>query len=285
MKITSIEKFPLDLRSKKEGWADDEFVWPSKVPCVMIKMNTDQGVTGFGEATSQVWYLGETQEHILKVLDIFEERLKGEDPTNLRGLHNIMGNLVSRGTPSSKAPASAVDMAALDIAGKAQNKPVYDVIGGAFRTEFDLLTNLYVKGPDRMAEACREYVKKGFKGLKVKVGDLLLSEGWSKELMRKEIERLIAALEATPEEIDIDADVNQGWKSPKLTTDFMQSDLAGYTNLSIEQPLHYFNLSGHSYVRKAINNPLILDESVLSPEMMIEIVKNEAADRDRKSVV
>ncbi|MFQ5793498.1 MAG: mandelate racemase/muconate lactonizing enzyme family protein [Candidatus Bipolaricaulia bacterium] len=279
MKISNIDKFPLMLPAKKQGWTEDEFVWPSQTPSVIIRINTDKGISGVGEATSQVWYLGETQEHMLKLIELFEQRLIGEDPTNMSRIHGIMDRTASGGAPTSRAAFSAIDMAVFDIIGKVQQRPVYEVLGGAYRTKLELLTNLYHKSPQSMAEACKKYVDKGFRGLKVKVGDILLNKGWSPRNFNEEIDKLLAALEVVPNEIYVDADANQAWKSPKLTVNTVQKRLNGFTNLSIEQPLQYFNLSGHSYVRKSIDCPVILDESVLSPEIMIEIVKSEAADR------
>ena len=54
------------------------------------------------------------------------------------------------------------------------------LLGGAYRNELTMLTNLYHKTPQDMADACREYVSRGFKGLKIKVGDVLLAKGWSR---------------------------------------------------------------------------------------------------------
>jgi len=52
-----------------------------------------------------------------------------------------------------------------------------------------------------------------------------------------------------------------------------------YPNLSVEQPLHYLDISGHRYLRNTLKIPVILDESVVSPEAMFQIAKNDAADR------
>lgn len=279
MRIESVDKFSLMIPTQKGAWTEDEYVWPSKIPSVIIRMNTDKGVFGIGEGTSQLWYLGETLEHLIKLIELFEQKLIGEDPTNINRLHEIMNRTAAGGAPASRSAFLAIDMAAFDIIGKVQQRPVYDILGGAYRTEFELLTNLYHKSTESMAKACKKYVNKGFRGLKIKVGDELLNKGWSLQTFNEEVNKLLAALEATPNDIYIDADANQAWKSPKLTVNTVQRKLNEFTNLSIEQPLQYFDISGHSYVRKSIDCPVILDESVLSPEMMIEIVKSEAADR------
>jgi L-alanine-DL-glutamate epimerase-like enolase superfamily enzyme len=52
-----------------------------------------------------------------------------------------------------------------------------------------------------------------------------------------------------------------------------------HDNLSIEQPLHYADLSGAAHVRAHAGVPVILDESVWSPQAMLELVRLGACDR------
>ena len=52
-----------------------------------------------------------------------------------------------------------------------------------------------------------------------------------------------------------------------------------YPNLSIEQPLHHLDLIGHKFIRDALHIPVILDEAVVSPQAMLQIVMQGAADR------
>jgi L-alanine-DL-glutamate epimerase-like enolase superfamily enzyme len=144
-----------------------------------------------------------------------------------------------------------------------------------------MLTNLYEDTPEEKAKACKESVRKGFRGLKIKVGDILLTKGWNIDNLRKEKEKLIAALEAVPPDIYIDADANQSWQNAKIAANIVEDLLQDkyYPNLSLEQPLHYLDISGHSYLRRSVKVPIILDESVLSPEAMLQIAKHDAADR------
>jgi L-alanine-DL-glutamate epimerase-like enolase superfamily enzyme len=156
--------------------------------------------------------------------------------------------------------------------------PVYKLLGGGYRTEFELLTNLYHKTPESMAAACEEYVSKGFMGLKVKVGDVLLAEGWRRDHLEGELAKLSAALEVVPRHVYVDADANQGWRSAKWTVSVLER-FAGHDNLSIEQPLGYADLDGAAFVRAHARVPVILDESVWSPEAASQITRMEACDR------
>ena len=284
MKIKSIEKFPLNLRPVKVGYRKEDrssSVWASGVSSIIIRVNTDEGISGLGEATTITWYFNETQEGMMKLLSAYEELLIGEDPFNIVNAHRKMDLVTGEDAPGCHSARAAVDMALFDIIGKAQNRPVYEVLGGAYRTEFEMLTNLYEETPEEKARACQEYVKRGFRGLKIKVGDILLTEGWSIQNLKKEKEKLLAALEAVPSDIYIDADANQSWGNAKIVLNLVEELLQKkfYPNLSLEQPLHYLDIQGHSFLRKYSKVPIILDESVLSPEAMLQIAKNDAADR------
>jgi len=284
MKIKNIDKFPISLRSTKVGYRKEDkssSVWASGVPSIIIRVNTDEGVSGLGEATTMTWYFNETQEGMMKLLQSYEEVLVGEDPFNVAGAHCRMDLVTGEDAPGCHSARGAVDMALYDIIGKAKNRPVYEVLGGAYRTEFEMLTNLYEDTPEEKAKACKESVRKGFRGLKIKVGDILLTRGWNIENLRKEKDKLIAALEAVPPDIYIDADANQSWQSAKIAANIVEDLLQDkyYPNLSLEQPLHYLDISGHSYLRRSVKVPIILDESVLSPEAMLQIAKHDAADR------
>jgi L-alanine-DL-glutamate epimerase-like enolase superfamily enzyme len=140
------------------------------------------------------------------------------------------------------------------------------------------LTNLYYKTPEQMAAASERFVKEGFKGLKIKVGDVLLAKGWSRHNFEIELAKLTAALEVVPRNVYIDADANQGWRSAKWTLAVLDR-FAGYDNLSIEQPLPYADLDGAAFVRAHAKTPVILDESVWSPEALLQIVRMGACDR------
>ena len=284
MKIRNIDKFPINLHLVKVGFGEKDkssSVWASGVSSIIIRMNTDEGISGLGEATTIIWYLNETQEGMMKLLESYEQLLIGEDPFNVVNAHCRMDLVTGADAPGCHSARAAIDMALYDIIGKAQKRPVYEVLGGAYRTEFEMLTNLYEDTPEEKAEASQEYVKKGFRGLKIKVGDILLTKGWSMQNLKKEKDKLIAALEAVPPDIYIDADANQSWSNVKIAVNIVEELFQNkyYPNLSLEQPLHYLDISGHSFLRRSIKVPIILDESVLSSEAMLQIAKNDAADR------
>ena len=208
----------------------------------------------------------------------YDVALKGRDPGNFALCQHLMEAAYGGGMPGSRAARSGVDMALYDLVGKVRGLPVHALLGGAYRNELSMLTNLYHKTPDAMADACRDYVSRGFKGLKIKVGDVLLANGWSRDSLLSELAKLDAAVAATPRDVMIDADANQGWESAAWTVQSLRR-YASCDNLSIEQPLPYADLDGHVHVRRAAGVPVILDESVWSAKQMLQIARMQACDR------
>ena len=278
MKIAGIEAFPLHPKAVKEAWVDDEYVWPSSLPSFLVRVTAENGECGIGEAASQVWYLGETAEQIESCVGLYDAALRGQDPANFALAHHLMESAYSGGMPGGRAARSGVDMALYDLVAKARGVPLCALLGGAYRTEFELLTNLYHKTPEAMASACQDFVGRGFTGLKVKVGDVMLADGFGRKSFASELAKLEAAIEVIPPEVYIDADANQGWESAQWTVAKLRR-FAGHDNLSIEQPLHYADLSGAAFVRAHAGVPVILDESVWSPRAVLELARLGACDR------
>jgi len=282
MKITSIERFPIRLKPVKTGYREEDSLSAiARVDTVIIRVNTDRGVTGLGEAATIRSYFNQTMGSLIDWLESYEQVLIGEDPRQLVKAHQKMNIVSGEKAPGCHPARAAIDMALHDIIGKVYNCPVYEVLGGAYRTEFEMLTNLYEDTAEEKSKAAREYVQKGFRGLKVKVGDSMLMTGYSVENFEKEKAKLIAALEAVPSDIYIDADSNQAWGNAKIAVKMVEEVMHDkfYPNLSIEQPLHHLDIAGHSYLRRVLKVPIILDESVVSPEAMFQIARHEAADR------
>jgi galactonate dehydratase len=132
-----------------------------------LKVYTDEGLTGVGEATN--WPGSPIVFHAARHAG---ERVVGLDPmktdfvwTKLYRDLNWVGP-----TGASLCAISGVDMALLDLKAKALGVPMYDLIGGAYRTEILLYANYWFTGgshnPEDYAQQAREVVDQGFTGLK-----------------------------------------------------------------------------------------------------------------------
>ena len=282
MKIKNIEIFPISLKPVKIGYRpEDDLSKIARVDTIIIKIITSDGSVGYGEAATIRSYFNQTMATMLHWLQAYARELIGENPMDLIKINQIIDVISGEKAPGCHPSRAAIEMALYDIIGKAHRCPVYEVLGGAFRTEFEMLTNLYEVNPEEKAGAAQEFVKKGFRGLKVKIGEQVMLKGFSVENFKKGKENLIATLEVVPDDIYIDADANQCWSNAKMVVQIFEDILHKkfYPNLSVEQPLHYLDISGHSYLRQTLKIPIILDESIVSPEAMFQIAKQDAADR------
>ena len=117
---------------------------------VLVKISTDEGLWGIGEAAPFEPVTGESAATVLEALKLFRTGLIGMDPLDVEGIHRMMDRLLS-GNTSAKA---AVDIALYDIKGKLMGQPLYKVLGGSVN---QIVTDMTVgiDTPEAMAAEAR----------------------------------------------------------------------------------------------------------------------------------
>ncbi len=141
---------------------------------VFIKLTTDSGIEGFGEAYSAPFH-----PHVVEqmIMDVCDRCVIGIDPFKIERLWRIVysSGYTQRSDLSLMAVLSAVEMACWDIIGKELNKPVYELLGGQVHEKLRSYTYLYPKvsdqtdvyqDPDLAAERAADYVQQGFTAVK-----------------------------------------------------------------------------------------------------------------------
>ncbi|CAM5625076.1 Dipeptide epimerase OS=Lysinibacillus sphaericus OX=1421 GN=LS41612_20920 PE=3 SV=1 [Lysinibacillus sphaericus] len=102
------------------------------MPSIILKITTDTGIVGYGEAVPDEHVTGESWESTYAVLKHqLVPAIIGENPMAFEKLHDKMNHIV-KDVPAAKA---AIDIACFDIAGKALQVPVYQLLGGRYRLE------------------------------------------------------------------------------------------------------------------------------------------------------
>ena len=129
MKITRIDAIPICVPLKKGMTAKTAHGEHVTSPYVIVKVHTDADIVGLGEATITRWS-GETQgSTVAAIRDYISPVLVGKDPLDITAARRAMDFIIKL-NPFTKA---AVEMALWDIAGKAANVPVYQLLGGKIR--------------------------------------------------------------------------------------------------------------------------------------------------------
>jgi len=190
------------------------------VRMVRVRLEADDGTFGLGAATPQPEVNGETFERCLLALIDVEPLVCGHSFTKPAELDEQLRR-TWRGTPGARA---AIDMALHDLWGKANGRPVVDLLG---RVHTTLPTSITIGVRDvaaTLAEA-GEYLGRGFCVLKVKIGvDLDL-----------DIERLARLRELVGPAMPLLVDGNVGYTAAQLPI-FLKRTRALDLKL-VEQPL------------------------------------------------
>ncbi len=248
---------------------------------LLVRLHTDTGISGLGEAgIPQVFGgLGDTPEHTAALLVRFWSFLRGADPFRIGALHNLMSQPCQYA--GYKGAEAAVDEALYDIVGKALGQPVHRLLGGAYRSAVDMFGTLGFPGigvprPRELSaaahfEQAKAYLRAGHRGLEVKMGPPVGPHRPGRIQLLKDV------LDAAPPETFIVAGFNQGWTATDVINLF-GTEFRGVRNLVVEQPTHYLDFEGLARITAALDLPVVADESALSPEAIMQLVKHEAVD-------
>ena len=105
---------------------------------LFLELRTDEGITGIGEriaGSSYSDHLGDLKSQVSLIEEFVGQFVIGENPLNIERIWDRMyGARHDLRHPSLYATPviSAIDMALWDIAGKAANQPIYNLLGGQY---------------------------------------------------------------------------------------------------------------------------------------------------------
>lgn len=249
MKISNIEGIVLEAPEKYSNPTGSEEA-TGVAYCFLIRIETDDGVIGWSDV--------ETAPHIAAsligapatgsgMMEGVRELLIGMDPFDTE----LIWDKLYRGTiyygrrGVAMQVISGVDIACHDIIGKATGRPVYKLLGGAYRDWVRAYAStLFRPTPDDMKRACQHYLEKGFTAIKFGWGNF----GRDRKL---DIALVRAAREAVGEDVDLLVDA--GWKhnrSPYEAIELLRA-LEPYHIYFFEDFLHPECYQGYAKVKEA----------------------------------
>ncbi|WP_333638125.1 dipeptide epimerase [Tissierella praeacuta] len=262
MKIKEIQVGQISVPLKKSFKTALRTV--DKIEDIVVKIITETGHIGYGEAAPTAVITGDTKGSIkCAVENYIAPQIIGLEIENIEEIMNRIDRSLIKNT-SAKA---AVDIAIYDLFGQFHKSPIYKLLGG-YRKEIISDLTISVNSPEEMAEDSIEAVKRGYKTLKIKVG--LDSQ--------MDIKRIQAIRDAIGYDIDLRLDANQGWKPKEAVVLLRKMEDKGFNIELVEQPVIANDLEGLKYVTQNVNIPILADESVFSPVDALKIIQNRAAD-------
>jgi L-alanine-DL-glutamate epimerase-like enolase superfamily enzyme len=197
MIITGIETFPLRIPFKPgRSFPDAKWAPPGleAVDSLLVKVTTDQGCEGWGEAVG----FRSVPTTARAVLDLITPVCLGRDPSEITSLMRELQEQLhgmGRGGPVTHA-LSAVDIALWDIAGKAAGVPVHRLLGGSADDLACYASLEAYLDPPVVRARVREAIEAGFESLK---------------LHERETPAIAAAREEAGPGVELMVDVNCAW--------------------------------------------------------------------------
>jgi muconate cycloisomerase len=267
MKIRSIEASAFRLPNRRSfKWAGLNGELGS---FVLVRITTDEGLVGYGEATAQPDWggdfgrrSGETPATVLTLVNrIFAPALVGTDPTRVTAAKRAMDQLVV-GNNYAKC---AVDIALHDLWGKSVGLPIYRLLGGAVRESVSIAHMIGLMSEDHAVEEGVAAAADGVRALQIKGG--------------VEAERDIRLVRTLRRElgsgVTLRLDANQGYGHAKSASRIVSRLAEAGVDL-VEQPS-----MGHAFMAEVTAGaavPIIADESCWDVNDALEVVRHRAAD-------
>jgi L-alanine-DL-glutamate epimerase-like enolase superfamily enzyme len=240
-------------------------VWPGgtreSASGLLVEIETDEGIVGVGEAP------GPTLPTIRTIIDAeLTQFLVGQDPLRTEWLVHRMEEFCRNWSRIGGYAIAGLEMALLDIKGKALGVPVAELLGGFCRTHVPVVGYLFIDEPEVNARKAAAFVEAGYRELKLKVG----------REFGQDHDTLAAIRDEVGSDVRIRIDANMIWSVPaaiKWIRGLEKFDLQ-----YVEQPVPDFDLAGMATVRRAVEVPIAADEGCTDIRSALELIRTEACD-------
>lgn len=281
MKITRVDAFALKFDARPAGGQEDThqedlgdyFIardgWPSiysrRHETMVVRIATDQGITGFGEGQSPV--SPRTSRTIVE--DLCRPVLLGRDPFDVEALwQRMFTSMRERGhyTGFFIDALAGCDIALWDIIGKATGKPVHKLLGGQFRDRVPAYAGLSGGDPLSVAEKAADYVKQGYRAIKLHLRG-----------SRDEVAAVVAAVRArVGPDIALMVDVHTTLSVPAAIELGRKLEALGV--LWLESPTAPEDIQGQAEIARALDMAVAIGEWTRTRFEMREAMERRAYD-------
>jgi len=248
MRITKVEAILLRPRG-----AIDTSIGDGSQDGVLVRVHTDEGITGLGEIDSSPWVAKAIIEAPAshKLCNGLASLLVGENPLEIGRLWQKMykGSLYFGRRGAAIHAISGVEIALWDIAGKAAGKPIHALLGGARRDRIKAYASTLM--PETPADAARvveAQMAAGFRAVKLGWGPL----GRSAEL---DVALVAAARKAGGDKLDLMIDIGKGWTSARDGIDRVRR-MGEHRPYWIEEPFWPDDYAKYAALAAAVDIPI-----------------------------
>lgn len=242
-KISSIDIYKSDIALKEPFRI--AIMEITSAQSVFIRINTEEGIYGFGEANPTWGITGETQPiNLAGAVDLAKLLLNKNSLNIEERMREIDKYLIH-----NSSLRSAFDMALYDLLGKVSGLPLYAVLGGGKRT-FWTDNTIGISDSDHMAKKALDYKNQGFKAIKVKLGTTA----------DQDIDRIKKIRKAIGDDLPVRIDANQGWDYNTAVHVLQSLESMGIEYC--EQPIACWDYENMRRIRQNTSIAIMADESL-----------------------
>jgi len=213
-----------------------------------VQLRSDDGLEGWGSASPAEDVTGESVTACEQALARGAERLSGCDPRDTAALSAALADALS----DAPAARAALDMACHDLAARHAGRPIVDLLGRV-HARLPTSVTLGIQSLEGTLAAAGEYVARGFRCLKVKIGKDLEAD----------IERLARLREAQGASVALRVDANQGYDVEQTRRFFAAT--ASLDLEFVEQPLPASQDAALLALPAVLRRRIAVDESLQGP--------------------
>jgi len=270
MRIASLETYPVTIQIKPAYRMISALGRHEESSFVLVRLLTDEGAEGAGEASLTVRWSGETVWGTQALIDrVLAPLVNGMELDPAQPLASVaaLDKRMDAAVKHNWFAKSAVEMAAWDAMGKAAGKPVYELLGGAcrplaIRSRFSMGAYDVPRARTRAAEL----VAQGFDTVKVKVGGKPADD----------IARVRAVREVIGRERKLVIDANCGWDAD--TAIHTVRELKDARVDLVEQPTPDGDYEQIARVRRECGVPVMADDMCFDLVHARELIRNAGCD-------
>ncbi|MFD1717861.1 mandelate racemase/muconate lactonizing enzyme family protein [Georgenia deserti] len=259
MKITSVDTFLVDFY---------------RTNLVIVRISTDVGIVGLGEAT-----LEGKERAVEGAIAELAEAVTGLDPTRIAGtVYELARDWYWRGGPVIMTALSALEMAMWDISARELGVPASRLLGGATRDRIRAYANGWFSGAvtaEDYARAAVRTVETGFRGLKWDP-----FENYDLVITTQQLDRVLAQIEAVRSAVgpDIDLFIEGHGRFDVRHATLVAREIAQFDPVWFEEPCPPDNLDALIDIRKKSPVPIAAGERWFGRQGFFPALSRQAVD-------
>lgn len=243
---------------------------------LFVKVETDAGIHGWGEAYTQADRDRAIEVHIHQLA----RYLEGRNPFDIKHFTFMAYNDFAgkRGAMDLYSAVSGIEHALWDIVGKATGQPVYNLLGGKCRDKIRVYANGWGGGgsPAEAAEKARVVVAKGFTALKFDP----FPNPWRAYIDRTAEDAAVAKVAAVREAVgpDVEILIEVHRRLAPMHAVRVARRMEEFRPYWYEEPVSFRDLPSLVEARQQINIPVVTGEEVYTKAEFREVFAQRAAD-------